>query len=179
MHRFLLLLKDEHRRFFHVMQMCSCVMDKKTTLDDLWTKLNSVWNFLNFDLLELVIYNFDIEDLKHKMESYKHDLQLFRNSTRLCDFTECWPVHREPSPEVNVRMLRVMIRGDWNSFTLEDLDKVEGIIVRNTNLPKFALFLKDIKSIGVSNITCTWLIPESLFVTASDVTVGVPIIQTT
>ena len=137
----------------HVMQL-----DKATTLDDLWTKLNSHWNFLNFNLLELVISNFDSEDLKHKMESYKHDLQPFRKSTRLCDFIECWPVHREPSPEVNIKRISVALNLDWNSCTLEHLDRVEGLLASTRNLPKFAFFLKDIEP---NPVIITWLIPES------------------
>ena len=174
MHHFLLLLKYEHRQFF-------LQMNKETTLDDLWTRLNSIWNFLKFDLLELVISYLDIEDLRRKMESYKHDLQLFRKSTRFCDFTECWPVRREPFPEMDFQRLSVAVNWDWNSFTLEQLYGLEGSLASALNLPKFAFLLEDIKP-NLDSIVIIWLVPASfvnaLVVSPSDARVGVAITQT-
>ena len=176
MHRFLLLLKYEYQEFIHehVMQI-----DTETTLDELWMRLSSYWNFLNFDLLEHVISNFDSEDLKHKMESYKHDLQSFRNSTRLCDFIDYWPASKEPFPAMDFKRLSVALDWDWNSCTLEDLDRLEGSLTSTLNMPKFAFLLKDIKHEG--RITfITWLILVSLnFERASDAREGVAITQTT
>ena len=173
-HHFLLLLKYEHRQFF-------LQMNKETTLDDLWMRLNSVWNFLKFDLLELVISYLDIEDLRRKMESYKHDLQLFRKSTRFFDFTECWPVHREPFPEMDFQRLSVAVNWDWNSFTLEQLYGLEGSLASALNLPKFAFLLEDIKP-NLDSIVIIWLVPASfvnaLVVSPSDARVGVAITQT-
>ena len=51
--------------------------EKGTDLNDLWKKLDSYWNFLNFDLLEHVVSGFGSEKLKKKMESYESDLQFF------------------------------------------------------------------------------------------------------
>ena len=60
--------------------------EKGTNLSDLWKKLGSYWNFLNFDLLEHVVSGFGSEKLKKKMGSYESDLQSFRKATGLCDF---------------------------------------------------------------------------------------------
>ena len=94
--------KHEHQVFInnHLMNV-----DQGTTFNNLWARLGSYWNFLNFDLLEHVISKFGSEDLKQKMESYKHDLQSFRKATRLCDFVNCWPVLGETPQRQNSKSL--------------------------------------------------------------------------
>ena len=81
-------------RFYHLMNT-----DQGTHFSHLWVKLGNYWNFLNFDLLEHVVSKFGNENLEHKMESYKCDLQSSRKATRLCDFIDCWPVQNETPPE--------------------------------------------------------------------------------
>ena len=147
--------KHEHREFIHDHLM---KMDKETTFDDLWMRLADYCNFMNFDLLEHVVRRFAIEDLKQKMKSYEHDLQSFRKATRLCDFIDCWPVRGEPSlgTQLDLREFIAKMRHDWDSCTLEDLEKLKGVITHKFFLPEFALQLRKIKK---GCITIIWLIP--------------------
>ena len=78
-------------------------IDKETHLNNLWARLGTYWNFLNFDLLEHLVSGFGSERLNQKMESYKCDLQSFRKATRICDFIDCWPERVEPPPEHELR----------------------------------------------------------------------------
>ena len=132
--------------------------DKGTHLNDLWKRLGSYWNFLNFDLLEHVVNGFGSDDLKKKMESYESDLQCFRKATRLCDFIACWPVRGQTPPESELREFVANVDYHWDHCTLEDLEMLEGVITRKFFLPKFALRLREIKP---GSITVTWLIPAS------------------
>ena len=132
--------------------------DKGTHLNDLWKRLGSYWNFLNFDLLEHVVNGFGSEDLKKKIESYESDLQCFRKATRLCDFIACWPVRGQTPPESALREFVANVDYHWDHCTLEDLEMLEGVITRKFFLPKFALRLREIKP---GSITVTWLIPAS------------------
>ena len=131
-------------------------MDKEATFDEIWEKLTDYWNFLNFDLLEYIVDKFDIDHLKQKMESYEHDLQSFRNATRLCDFINCWPVRGETPPEADLKDFVAKMKHEWDNCTLEDLDKLKGVITRKFFLPEFALLLKQIKE---GCVVITWLIP--------------------
>ena len=130
--------------------------EKGTDLRDLWKKLGSYWNFLNFDLLEHVVSGFGSEQLKKKMESYESDLQSFRKATRLCDFIACWPVRGQTPPESELREFVVKVDYHWDHCTLEDLDMLEGVITRKLFLPKFALRLRGIKP---GSVIIMWLIP--------------------
>ena len=147
--------KHEHREFIHDHLMR---MDKETTFDDLWMRLADYCNFMNFDLLEHVVRRFAIEDLKQKMKSYAHDLQSFRKATRLCDFINCWPVRGEPSlrTQLDLREFIAKMKHDWDSCTLEDLEKLKGVITHKFFLPEFALQLRKIKK---GCITIIWLTP--------------------
>ena len=134
--------KDEHQQFIneHLMKV-----DPETTFDDLWAKLSKYWNFLNFDLLEHVVSIFGSEELMHKTESYKCDLQSFRKATRLCDFIDCWPVQGQTPPETELQEFVAKMKHDWDDCTLEDLEKLKGVITRKFFLPEFALLLNQIK----------------------------------
>ena len=130
--------------------------DRGTHINDLWKKLGSYWNFLNFDLLEHVVSGFGSEELKKKMESYESDLQSFRKATRLCDFIACWPVRGQTPPESELREFVAKVDYHWDHCTLEDLDMLEGVITRKLFLPKFTLRLRGIKP---GSVIIMWLIP--------------------
>ena len=131
-------------------------IDEETTFDDLWTKLAFYWNFLNFDLLEHVINKFRIENLKHRMESYKDDLQSFRKATRLCVFVNCWPLNGEIPPETEFREFVTKIKLDWENCTLEDIETKKRVFIRKFLLPEYALQPGEIKK---GCIAITWLVP--------------------
>ena len=144
--------RHEHQEFIdkHLMN--------KMTLTDLWARLGTYWDFLNFDLLEHVS-RFGSADLKKKMESYKCYLQYFRKATRLCDFISCWPVRGESPPETELREFVVKVGHQWDTCTLEDLETLKGVITRKFFLPEFVLRLREVKK---GCITIIWLIPEQL-----------------
>ena len=116
-----------------------------TKFYDLWCKLCNYWNFLNFDILEHVVNKFGSPDLKHQMKSYVCDLQKFRRATRLCDFVHCWPVVGETPPTSHLRTFAVEMQLDWDRCTLEDLERLKGVITHKLFLPDFILPLEKIE----------------------------------
>ena len=154
--------KHEHQQFIndHLMKI-----DPAMTFDDLWAKLNNYWNFLNFDLLEHIVSIFGSEELKQKMESYKHDLQSFRKATRVCDFISCWPVRGQTPPKKELRKFVAKMKHDWDNCTLEDLETLRGVITRKFFIPGFAFRLRKIKK---GCIAITWLVPAALVQTLQE-----------
>ena len=116
-------------------------MDKETTFHNLWVRLSDCWNFLNFNLLKHVITIFGSEDLKHKMESYEHDLQSFQKAARVCDFIDSWPGGKQLPPEAEFKNLFVELKCDWDTFTLEDFQMIKKEISKILKLPEFSLGL--------------------------------------
>ena len=145
--------KYEHQEFIHNHLMN---VDHEMTFTDLWARLANYWDFLNFDLLEHVISKFGGEDLKQQMKSYKSNLQHFRKATRVCDFITCWPARGQTPPETELREFVAKVGYHWENCTLEDLERLAGVITRKFFLPKFALRLKEILP---GSICITWLIP--------------------
>ena len=148
--------KHIHQEFIHEHLV---KVDQKTTFDDLWIRLSNYCNFLNFDLLEHVISKFGGEDLKHKMECYKCELQSFRKATKLRDFIDCWPVQGERPPETDLREFVAKMKHDWENCTLEDLETLKGVITRKFFVPEFAIKLRKIME---GSIVITWLVPAPL-----------------
>ena len=145
--------RHEHQEFIdkHLMNI-----DRNMTFNNLWARLGNYWDFLNFDLLEHIINKFGSAGLKHKMKSYKCDLQSFRKSTRLCDFIDCWPVRGQTPPEMELREFVTKVGHQWENCTLEDLETLKGIITHKFFLPEFTLRLREIME---GSVTITWLIP--------------------
>ena len=142
--------KNKHKEFVNEYLMNT---HQGTTFWELWTNLGNYCNFLNFDLLEHVINKFGSKDLKKKMESYEHDLQSFRKTTRLRDFIDCWPVQGQTPPVRELREFVTKLQHDWDDCTLEHLENLKGVITRKFFLPHL---LKEIKD---GCVVITWLIP--------------------
>ena len=83
---------------------------------DVWIKLNSYWNFLNYTLLEHVINEFcdSRGDLIAMMESYKRKLKEFRCKTRLCDFAEHYKCVNKSLAEIDRKTLTVKLAKKWD-----------------------------------------------------------------
>ena len=66
-------------------------LDEKKTLTGLYTFLNqSMWNFLDYHLLEYVIKKFGGDSLKSRMKQYVCKLEAFENHTSIHDLMEFW-----------------------------------------------------------------------------------------
>ena len=136
------------------------IIGQKTTVEDIWIDLSFYMNFLNHEMLQHILYKFEDMELQKRMDDYKTEIAAFFNSTRLCDFVRCWPIHDEEPPEEELRkFLTSKIKKDWNTCTLEDLDNLRGSLARKLLLPKFVLILQE-ASRGC--VTLTFSVPPSL-----------------
>ena len=127
-------------------------------MDDIWEKLCSYWNYLNYTLLESFIESLEDPELSHKMESYLQLHKIFLRHTHVCDFAEHCPVTTQ---EVKTELKDFVIRLDldWDRCTLEEVDDRADHIMRKFHLPKFLMNLKEITS---GSILITWSLPAVL-----------------
>ena len=83
--------------------------------------MNSHWNYLDPSLLDHLVRDFNLEEVKGEMETYKSDLGQFRKKTPLTLF--CWAQKRKRvrlSPEFQ----EVVAEFDWrNDVTLEVVEQ--------------------------------------------------------
>ena len=127
----------------HHLEFIEKIVDEKETIAEIWIKLNSYLNFLNYDILAHVLDKFQNEALQKRMDDYVDQISTFFRTTRLCDFVKCWPVRGKTPPVDLLRdFIEIKSHRDWNTCTLQDLDHLRGSLARKLLLPKFALFLE-------------------------------------
>ena len=122
----------------------------------LFGTLNLNWNYLSYQLLDHLIREFDL-DTKNDMESYKQDLQMFREKTLLAVFCETqkkkWI---KPSPEFE----EVVARVEWpQNVTLEVVEQFRQAFASHYNLRECAIMLAAIQT---GCFIITWFIPASI-----------------
>ena len=141
------------------MEFVQKIVDEKDTVLDIWIQLNSYWNFLNYHLLQHVLVKFKNAELQSRMDKYMEQIQKFSRKTLLCDFVKSWPVCGDTPPVNHLRKFVVKSKKDWNTCTLEELDRLKGNLTRRLFLPKFAMILEDVSEGCVS---VTYSVPASL-----------------
>lgn len=148
-----LAYKDEHKAF---LQKFNSDLDSPD-LFVVWEKLNRYWSFLNYTMLENLIQRLGYKDLIIKMKAYVKALQSFRQNTRLCDFSKCYPSLREKETNLNLKEVVIHYHLEWETCTLEDLDIKHGHVLRKFHLPVFATTLKEILR---GSVAITWSLPK-------------------
>ena len=75
----------------NLIKEASAIETKACTLTKLFNFLNSsVWNFIDYHLMEYVIKKFGNKDLKKRMAQYIHELEIFENHTTITQLIEVW-----------------------------------------------------------------------------------------
>ena len=143
--------KDQHKEFFRQL------MDlPETTIDHIWTRLSGHWDFLNYTLLENLVYEFGDCTLKADMGDYMKRLKSFRSSTRICDFAKYHSKVNKQISEQDFQDLTTESKLSWSESTLEDLEKVKENLTQRFTLPSFVVSLKDVQQ---GSIRVIWRLP--------------------
>ena len=133
---------DVNGQEHHVPFLTEIVEDKKTVLE-VWVKLSPYLNFLNYEILQHILFNFSDDNLQREMEEYESLMEEFFYETKLCDFLDCWPVRGKTPPVDQLCEFVVKHKRDWNTCTLHDLDLLEKSLARKLFLPTFAVLLRN------------------------------------
>ena len=136
-----------------------------SSLESLWGKLNRLWNFFNYELLQhiiRVIITVADDPLLSQLAEYEDEIGRFLSSTKLSDFFKVWPfsIDRPQENEV-VELRRVIMKIDrnWEDCTLRDVKSVSNTFAQGFFLPHEFLLLA---GVGKSSITLLWYVPPSL-----------------
>lgn len=102
-------------------------------LDKMFSILDqySVWSFLNFRLLRLIVQKFlaDNDHLKKSMVEYSKKVSDFQKETKLSDFLNARSSKGVTYlPMDDCVILQATLTGDFSEFTLHDLAKKQGYI---------------------------------------------------
>ena len=133
-------------------------LEKKRTIQKLFFRLNPLFSFIDYGLLEHIIKLFGSGLLNKDMKTYCNDMRVFMKQTTIKELIDCLPGQKETPP--NFEVLKAKIGEDANKCTLERIDTLRKRFCAQVRLSEiiFCLIaLEDSNSFIVS-----WLVPSIL-----------------
>ena len=146
--------EDEHKQF---LEGHLSVLYHAADHSELFGTMNFHWNYQNYQLLDHLIQEFDLEEVKGEMKTYKDNLQQFRKKTPLKLFCQSHK-HRYMHPPNG--FYKVVIEFNWpDNVTLETVEEFRQEYAYHYRLQEWTMML-DVVFFGSFIITC--FIPASI-----------------
>ena len=148
---------DERHKIFtenHV-----TVLYRAANISEQFGTMNFHWNYLDPSLLEHLMKEFHLEQVKDRMEAYKSALQQFRKKTPLKIFCQ---TQRKKKKKFEDDFKEMVAEFDWpekENVTLEDVEQFRQEYASEYNLHECAMMIAQIRS---GSYIITWFIPESV-----------------
>ena len=119
--------------------------------------MNAHWNYLDPSLLDHLVSDFNLEEVKGEMETYKSDLGQFRKKTPLTLFCRAQKRKRvRLSPDFQ----EVVAEFDWpNDVTLEVVEQFRQEYADHYGLRECAMMVAQVRP---GSFIVTWFVPESV-----------------
>ena len=146
--------KPEHKVF---LQGNLHIMFRAENHFELYGILNFYWDYLAYNLLDHLIREFSIREVKGEMEEYKIDLKRFRRATPLKLFYQAQRRRRRRPP---AEFREMAVEFDWpDTVTLEVVEDFRQAYESHYSLRECAMMLV---SLSIGSFVITWIVPESI-----------------
>ena len=129
------------------------------TFEKIWCILNLYWDFLNYGLLENIIYKCTCADLNKQMKKYVDELSAFKRETRLCDFINSWPCRNDRPPDDSLQKVVAKMDKEWSQCTLHDVEASMKALVHKFFLPECDILFRKAER---GCVCVTWLTSPSI-----------------
>ena len=126
--------------------------------------MESITNYLNYEILQHAIAILDDPQLKQDMEQYAKEMDTFRKESKMSQLMDMdvWPLLTPPEPRTLV-YLRVILTSEWKEYHLQDLFSLRSNLANYFSHPQCSFLLYDARGIPYNEIICVFfLIPPSL-----------------
>ena len=145
---------DEHKQFLESHLSALYHADDHS---ELFGTMNFHWNYQNYQLLDHVIREFDLEGVKGEMKTYKEDLHQFRKKTPLKLFCESHKRrHIKPPPDFH----DMVAEFDWpDDVTLDVVEEFRQEYACHYSLQQCAMMLVMVRP---GSFIITWFVPASI-----------------
>ena len=110
-------------------------LEKKEAVRTLFHRLNPLFTFIDYKLLQHLISEFGSPELKNDMILYAEKVQLFKKLTTISELIDYWPGFK--APQIDHEILRTKFGGDPKSYTLEKLDYFRNHFYNELRLSQF------------------------------------------
>ena len=147
---------EEHKQF---LESRLSILYQANDHSELIGQLSMNMNYLSYHLLEYLAGEFNLKDVKEKIEVYKSHLQNFRMRTSLIMFCKSQKRHQEPPPDFKKFVVNFQWPEDMNTVTLEEVEEFRQKYAYQYRLRDFALMIVGFRR---GCVIVTWFIPESI-----------------
>ena len=115
------------------------------------------WSYFSYQLLDHLIQEFDLDEVKGGIEAYKKDLQRFREKTPFSLFCQ---TQKKRQLRLDPEFREVVAKFDWPAeVMLEDVEQFRQKYAYHYRLRECAMMLAEICP---GSFIVTWFIPESI-----------------
>ncbi len=147
---------------FDHLKACCGDLKSDSLVVDAWLDLSSLWDFLNYELLELVIQTFIPDDnVKLDLQRYVGAIYQFCLKTKVHEFFQAWPfrMKNQKPKEANVRKIVAKTDYSWEQCTLQDVKETTNFIAQLLSISRPFLPVRNVEEGCVS---IHWYIPSSV-----------------
>ena len=140
-------------------------VEGKKTIPELLLRLNPLFTFIDYNLLEYLVSEFGSEELKSNMKSYVEEVTFFMKTTTVGELMHYWP-GREIYPE-HFSILFAKISDDPKMYTLEKLNELRRSFCSVLRLSEVLFNLMRIEA--SSSFIVVWVIPNGVVSTVTEI----------
>ena len=130
-------------------------LEENTRIATLFRRLNPLFTFIDYGLLDHLMSNLGSKELKEDMTSYVERVTEFMRETTVGDIMDCFPGDAEPY--VDYSKLKVKFKDDPKTYTLERLNNFRRKFCSTVRLSEFIFGLISLEPAG--SFFATWLVP--------------------
>ena len=152
----LTLLPIECRKEYEsLIQQKLPMLEESTRITTLFNRLNPLFTFIDYGLLQHLISNLGSTELNEDMTSYVDVVQEFMRETTVGDVINHWPGDEES--HASFSKLRAKFKDDPKTYTLERLNNFRRTFCCHVRLSEFIFGLKSLEP--SESFFVTWLFP--------------------
>ena len=132
-------------------------LEERRVIDNLFYRLNPLFTFIDYELLQHLISKFGSQELKREMTSYTEKVQLFKKVTTIGELIDCWPGLEVPP--IDYKVLRAKFADDPKSYTLEKLDSFRNRFYGKIRCSEFVTVSILMLVESANSFIAVWFIP--------------------
>ena len=139
-------------------QIMSPELEEKEVIHKLFYRLNPLFTFIDYELLQHLVSKFGSQELKQEMAIYTEKVQLFKKVTTISELIHCWPGLEVP--QIDHRVLRAKFSDDPRSYTLERLDSFRNRFYNKLRRSEFVAVSILMSLEAANSFIAVWFIPN-------------------
>ena len=134
-------------------------LEERRVIDNLFYRLNPLFTFIDYELLQHLVSKFGSQELKQEMTSYTEKVQLFKKHTTIGELINCWSGLKVPP--IDHELLRAKFAGDLKSYTLEKLDSFRNQFFKKLRGSEFVSVSILMMVQPANSFIAVWFIPTA------------------